>query len=125
MSMIFLCTGDYHLGRIEKDIDGNVIKETSPHFEENDKGGCVIVGRLNPETKEQIDSADIFGNYKASAYLKKTLELLQPNRSVDIPNFKEIFLSAFNDGFDICDYCKDFQCANCIIEEWKEDSKDV
>lgn len=121
MSMIFLTTGNYTLGCTTRDKDSNIIKQTQPKFEPDDKGGCVIVGKLNPDTMEQIGSADIFGNYNATAYLKKALDLLSPNRAVDVPNFKEMYLNAFLDGQDFCDYCQDCQCNNCIIAEWKEE----
>ena len=123
MPMIFLATGNCHLGRVDRDKDGNVIKNTPPHFEHCDDGGSVIVGKLNPDTMEQIDSADAFGDYQASAYLKKALALLNPNRAVDVPNFKQIIRSAINDGVDICDYCSDMNCSNCIVSEWKEEAE--
>lgn len=123
MPMIFLATGNFNLGRINRNKNGNVIKETPPKFEHNDKGNCVIVGKINPETMEQIDTADLFGNYQASAYLKKTLELLNPNRAVDVPNFKQIICSAIHNGVDICDYCSDMNCSNCVVSEWKQEEQ--
>lgn len=125
MPMIFLATGEYHLGRTNSDKIGNVIKKIPPYFEHNDKGGCIIVGKLDPETMEQIDSADVFGDYQASAYLKKALALLNPNRAVDVPNFKQIIRSAIHDGVDICDYCPDMNCSNCIVSEWKQEAEQV
>ena len=77
--------------------------------------------QLDSETKEQVGKADIFGDFNATGYLKKVLELLAPERTIDIPNFKRIFAAAFNDDVNLCDYCNEFQCNNCIVSKWKEE----
>lgn len=120
MSMVFIATGNYYLGRVNRDKNDNII-QTPPHFEHCDDGGSVIVGKLNPDTMEQIGNADLFGNYQASAYISKALALLKPNRTIDIPKFKQIICSAFLDGVDFCDYCFDINCSNCIVSEWKKE----
>lgn len=57
----------------------------------------------------------------ATGYLEKVLKLLAPERTIDIPNFKRIFAAAFNDDVNLCDYCNEFQCNNCIVSKWKEE----
>lgn len=106
--MIFLEKGDFRF-------------ENGPKFELNDNGGSVIVGKLDSETREQVGEADIFGDFNAIGYLTKILEFLQPKRTVNIPNFKEMFSSAFNDNVDMCDYCEGLHYDNCIVSEWKEE----
>ena len=104
--MIFLEKGNLYLGHRIFDNNGNVIEQTEPKFESDDSGTCVIVGVLDSN---------------ATGYLKKVLELLAPERTIDIPNFKRIFAAAFNDDVNLCDYCNEFQCNNCIVSKWKEE----
>ena len=119
--MIFLEKGNFYLGRGIFDNNGNVIEQTEPKFVSDDSGTCIIVGVLDSETKKQVGKADVFGDFNATGYLKKVLELLAPERTIDIPNFKRIFAAAFNDDINICDYCNEFQCNNCIVSKWKEE----
>jgi hypothetical protein len=119
--MIFLEKGNLYLGHRIFDNNGNVIEQTEPKFESDDSGTCVIVGVLDSKTKKQVGKADIFGDFNATGYLKKVLELLAPERTIDIPNFKRIFAAAFNDDVNLCDYCNEFQCNNCIVSKWKEE----
>lgn len=114
--MIFLEKGDFYLA--DMTIDGN---ENGPKFEPNDNGSSVIVGMLDSETKKQVGKADIFGDFNATGYLKKVLQLLAPERAINIPNFKELFVSASKDNVDMCDYCEGLHCDNCIVCEWKEE----
>lgn len=86
--MIFLEKGNFYLGCRMADNNGNVTEQTEPKFVSDDSGNCVIVGVLDSETKEQVGKADIFGDFNATGYLKKVLELLAPERTIDIPNFK-------------------------------------
>lgn len=124
--MIFIAKGVCHLGRVEKDKDGNVTEEIPPYFEEKPDGSSVVVGIINSETKEQEGDADIFGDWDAAQYLTKVLQLIAPKRPVNIPNFKEIVRNAYNDGTDICEHCsRDFIfCRDCIVEEWKNETEE-
>lgn len=121
--MIFLATGNCYLGQTKRDKNNNIIEQIPPHFEHEEDGSCVIVGKLNSETMEQTGDADVFADYQASAYLKETLKLLNPSRKLDIPNFKVMIMAALRDDIDICDYCEDFQCRDCIIKEWKQEAE--
>lgn len=122
MSMIFLATGNCYLGRTDRDKDGKIIKEIPPRFENDDNGSCVVIGKLNPDTMEQIGDADVFGDFNASGYLNKALKLLNPQRDIDIPNFKAIVCSMLHDNIDICDNCFEMNCKNCIVSEWKQEA---
>lgn len=122
--MIFIEKGNFYLGHCTKDGKGNIIEQNGPKFEPDDNGGSVIVGKLDSETREQVGEADIFGDFNATGYLKKVLELLAPKRVIDIPNFKGIFVSASKDNVDLCDYCEELHCDNCIVSEWKEEYPD-
>lgn|GEM_PF-436155 len=118
--MIFIEKGDFYLGHRIKDGNGNIIQQNGPEFEPDDNGSSVIVGKLDSETRKQVGEADIFGDFNAAGYLKKVLELLTPGRTINIPNFKELFVSASKDNVDMCDYCEGLHCDNCIVSEWKE-----
>lgn len=126
MSFIFLGTGHCHLGRFDKDKDGN-IKETSPaHFEFADGGGCVAIGTVDPDAQNVQDIftvTDIFGDYDAAGYLTRAMEHLKPARPVNIPDFAAIVQAAIKDGVNICDYCQGLNCRDCAVEEWKENAE--
>ena len=64
----------------------------------------MVIGKLNPDTMEQIGDADVFGDFNASGYLNKALKLLNPQRDIDIPNFKAIVCSLLHDNIKSC--CK-------------------
>lgn len=124
--MIFLGTGHCHLGRFDKDEDGN-IKETSPaHFEFADGGPCVAIGTVDLEAKDVNDAftlTDIFGDYDAAGYLTRAMEQLKPTRPVNIPDFAAIIQAAIKDGVNFCDYCQGLNCRDCAVEEWKENAE--
>ena len=122
MSMIFLATGDVSLGAKKTDKNGNVTERSTSTFEEKDGGCCVVVGKLNPDTMQPEGDISVFGDYQASGYLAETLRRLNPFRSLDIPDMKEIFKKAMEDGVDLCDYCPNFlSCRDCIVTRWKEE----
>jgi hypothetical protein len=119
MSALFLATGNCYLGRKTTDENGNVIKETPPRFEYADNGSCIVISELDPKTMDPIGAGEVYGDFNASAYLERVLEILEPVRGSDIPNFKEIILSALENQVDICEYCKNMDCKNCIVNDWK------
>ena len=122
MSIIFLATGDVTLGKNKRDKDGNVTEQSGATFEEKDSGCCVVVGKLNPDTMQPEGDISVFGEYQASGYLAETLQRLNPSRQLDIPDIKEIFKRAAEDGVDPCDYCPSFlHCRDCIVTRWKEE----
>ena len=48
------------------------------------------------------------------------LEILNPNRDVNLPDFATITRKAMKDGVDMCDYCEKLDCWDCVVREWKE-----
>ena len=124
MSIVFLMTGNCTLGRTMQDKDGNVIEHTPAQFTQDDVGGCVAVGLLDPETMQPVGPVSgIYGDWDAVAYLEEALKLLKPKRKVNIPDFKHIIQSLIkHDGVDICADCYNFdKCSDCIIKDWKEE----
>lgn len=124
MSMFFVGVGTTYLGRSTTGPDGQIISATPPRFEPDPNGTSVVVGKLNPDTIEPEGSAEPYGNWQAAEYLGRVLELLHPNRQINIPNLKDITLHAAEQGIDICDYCSGCHCRCCIINEWKEERRD-
>lgn len=120
MAMIFMGLGTAHMGVIKKDAMGEVISETPAHWEPTPAGGCVILGQLDPETMEpQEDSTEFFGDWDAAHYLARALELLHPNRQINTPDLAAMIRTAYKDGMDICEYCQECNCQDCIVNEWK------
>lgn len=125
MSVIFLATGTCTMGVTTRDKDGNIIESRPAQFTYDDKGGTVVVGKLDPETMKPTEPVDIvYGDWDAAGYLAEALELLKPRRQVNIPDFKAI-IQAFieKDNIDFCDYCPNLNCRDCIVKEWKEEAE--
>ena len=55
---------------------------------------------------------------------ERHVELIHPNRQINIPNLEAMIRAAAKDGVDICTYCPDYNCRGCIVNEWKEDPDD-
>ena len=123
MSIFFIGRGKCHLGRTDRDKDGNVVKVVPAHFDFDSDGGSVAMGVLDPETMQPSGMVEyLYGDYDAAGYLAKVLELLKPGRQVNIPDLKAIVKEAYDEGNDlICDYCKKLNCPDCIIREWKDE----
>jgi hypothetical protein len=66
----------------------------------------------------------IFGDWDAANYLAKVVELIRPNRQINIPDLEALIRAAYKDGFDLCQYCPDCNCRDCIVNEWKGDPDD-
>ena len=123
MAMIFMGVGNAHLGVVKHDAAGNVSSKTEPHWEPEEAGGCVAMGLLDPETMEpKEDSVEFFGDWDAAHYLARVLELLHPNRQINVPDLPAMVRAACKDGMDICHYCHDCNCRDCIVNEWKGDA---
>lgn len=109
MSMYFITKGNCFLG-------------ANPHFESDDGGGAVAVGEIDEERNEAKDgTVSVFGDWQASKYLGKLLELVDPARQLDIPDFKAITKEMQKDDLDLCAYCHEIKCRDCIVNEWKEE----
>ena len=103
--------GNCTLGRRQLDKNGNVVKETLPRWEYDPTGACVAIIPLNPETMERDGQVEIFGDWKAGDYLARAVELIHPNRQINVPDLEAMIRRAAMDGLDLCDYCED--CYMC------------
>ena len=123
MSVIFLARGTATLGMIKHDADGKVIEQTPAQFSIDGTGGSVAIGTLDPETMKPTGVECVYGDWNAAAYLAKVLELLKPDRPINIPDIKGIVLALGRDNVDFCDYCEDagYKCRDCIISQWRDE----
>lgn len=103
-----------------------MIKETPAQWEPDPAGGCVALWPINPETMKVDGAAEIYGDWDAAHYLARVVELIHPNRQINVPDLEAIIKSAAADGYDICDYCPDsgYSCRDCIVNEWKSAADD-
>ena len=121
MGIISIGVGTCTLGRRQLDKDGNVVKETPASWEADPEGGSVAIVPLNPETMEQDGPVEIFGDWQAGDYLARAVELIHPNRQINVQDLEAMIRRAAMDGLDLCEYCEDcYMCRDCIIKEWKE-----
>ena len=122
MGIISIGVGTCTLGRRQVDRDGNVASETPARWEADPAGGSVAIVSLNPETMEQDGPVEVFGDWQAGQYLARVVELIHPNRQINVPDLEAMIRRAALDGLDLCDYCEDcYMCRDCIVKEWKED----
>lgn len=125
MSLIFLAKGHAHLGMNKVDKDGNVTESTPAQFFFTEDGSSVAVGEIDPETmKINEDSVYLYGDWDAAGYLAETMKRLNPDRLVNIPDFKTIVLRLLKEGIDICDQCPTCNCRDCTVKEWKEEEEE-
>lgn len=124
MSIICVARGHATMGRRTTDKDGNVISQTPAKFETDPAGPCVAVWTENDDTREPEAPASLFGDWQASGYLAGVLELVKPDRKIDVPDLGAIVRAAKADGFDVCDYCQEYGCRDCIVNDWKEGGED-
>ena len=96
--------------------------ETPARCEADPAGGSVAIVPLNPDTMEPDGAAEIYGDWQASSYLARAVELIHPNRQINVPDLEAMIRRANMDGPDLCEYCPDpYMCRDCIVKEWKED----
>lgn len=124
MGMIGMGVGNAQMGRRNVNAAGEVTSETPAKWTEDPKGGCVCLWPINPETMQPDGAAEIFGDWDAANYMARALELLQPNRKTNVPDMAAIVRQATKDGIDICDYCQECKCTECIVNEWKGAAED-
>ena len=122
--MIFLAKGTAKMGMCTRDGDGNIVTQTPATFTVEDTGSCIAVGTIDTETHEIKEPVSaIYGDYDAVGYLEHVLSMLNPSRTINIPDIKKFITRAANDGIDICDYCDHFGCgcSVCAVTRWKEE----
>ncbi len=122
MGIISIGVGTCTLGRRQVDRDGNVVSETPARWEADPAGGSVAIVPLNPDTMEPDGAAEIYGDWQATSYLARVVELIHPNRQINVPDLEAMIRRANMDGLDLCEYCPDpYMCQDCIVKGWKED----
>ena len=122
MGIISIGVGTCTMGSRQLDKDGNVVKETPAKWEADPEGSTVAIIPLNPETMERDGQVEIFGDWQAGDYLARVVELIHPNRQINVPDLAAIVRAAAEDGLDLCEYCQaPYMCRDCIVKEWKED----
>ena len=122
MGMIVISVGATQLGSMRTAPNGDVVSVTPAVWKPDSKGGSVAIWPLNPETMEQDGPAEVFGDWQAAEYLARVLELLHPNRQINVPDLPAMVRAACKDVMDICHYCHDCNCRDCIVNEWKGDA---
>ena len=110
--------------RICRDKDGNITEQSTARWDADPAGGSVAIWPMDPEKMEPSGPAEVYGDWDAAAYLCRVVELIHPNRQINIPNLEAMIRAAAKDGVDICTYCPDYNCRGCIVNEWKEDPDD-
>ena len=113
MGVIGIGVGTATMGRICRDKDGNITEQSTARWDADPAGGSVAIWPMDPEKMEPSGPAEVYGNWDAAAYLRRVVDLIQPNR--------QIIRAAAKDGVDICTYCADCNCWDCIVSKWKED----
>lgn len=122
MGIISIGVGTCTMGSRQLDKDGNVVKETPAKWEADPEGSTVAIIPLNPETMERDGQVEIFGDWQAGDYLARVVELIHPNRQINVPDLEAMIRRAAMDKLDLCDYCEGcYMCRDCIVKEWKED----
>ena len=122
MGIISIGVGTCTLGRRQVDKDGNVVSETPARWEADPDGSCVAIIPLNPETMERDGKVELYGDYDAASYLARVVELIHPNRQINVPDLAAMIRAADKERLDICEYCqRPYMCRDCIVKEWKED----
>ena len=121
MGIISIGVGTCTMGCRQTDKDGNVVSETPAKWEVDPAGGSVAIVPLNPDTMEPDGAAEIYGDWQASSYLARVVELIHPNRQINVPDLAAMIRAAAEDRLDLCEYCQDpYMCRDCIVKEWKE-----
>ena len=112
------------MGRICRDKDGNITEQSTARWDVDPAGGSVAIWPMDPEKMEPSGPAEVYGDWDAAAYLRRVVDLIQPNRQINIPDLEAMIRAAAKDGVDICTYCADCNCWDCIVSKWKEDPDD-
>ena len=102
MGIISIGVGTCTLGRRQLDKDGNVVKETPASWEADPEGSSVAIVPLNPDTMEPDGPVEVFGDWQAGHYLPRVLELIHPNRKINVPDLAAMVRGAAEDGLDLC-----------------------
>lgn len=65
------------------------MEQKKAKWEPNPAGGSVAIWTINPETMEPDgQAAEVYGDWDAAAYLYRVVELIHPNRKINIPDLE-------------------------------------
>ena len=122
--MIFLAKGTARMGMCTRDGTGNIVTQTPATFTIEETGSCIAVGTIDSDTNQINEPVrGIYGDYDAAGYLGAALQMLNPSRTLNIPDFKSLITEAYTHGFDLCDHCEPAHfCRDCIVAQWKEEA---
>lgn len=107
MGVIGIGVGTATMGRICRDKDGNITEQSTARWDADPDGGSVAIWPMDPEKMEPSGPAEVYGDWDAAAYLRRVVDLIQPNRQINIPDLEAMIRAAAKDGVDICTYCAD------------------
>lgn len=124
MGVIGIGVGTAKMGRICRDKAGKITEQSTARWDADPAGGSVAIWPMDPEKMEPSGPAEVYGDWDAAAYLRRVVELIHPNRRINIPDLEAMIRAAAKAGEDICTYCPDCNCRDCIVNEWKEDPDD-
>ena len=86
------------MGRICRDKDGNITEQSTARWDVDPAGGSVAIWPMDPEKMEPSGPAEVYGDWDAAAYLCRVVELIHPNRQINIPNLEAMIRAAAKDA---------------------------
>ena len=90
--------GTAKMGRICKDKAGNVTEQSTARWDADPTGGSVAIWPMDPEKMEPSGPAEVYGDWDAAAYLRRVVELIHPNRQINIPDLEAMIRAAERPG---------------------------
>ena len=119
MGVIGIGVGTAKMGRICRDKDGNITEQSTTRWDADPAGGSVAIWPMDPEKMEPSGPAEVYGDWDAAAYLRRVVELIHPNRQINIPDLEAMIRAAAKAGEDICIYCPDcnsaYALSSCMV----------
>ena len=98
MGVIGIGVGTAKMGRICKDKAGNVTEQSTARWDADPTGGSVAIWPMDPEKMEPSGPAEVYGDWDAAAYLRRVVELIHPNRQINIPDLEAMIRAAERPG---------------------------
>lgn len=86
MGVIRIGVGTAKMGRICRDKAGNITEQSTARWDADPAGGSVAIWPMDPEKMEPSGPAEVYGDWDAAAYLRRVVDLIQPNRQINIPD---------------------------------------
>lgn len=124
MGVIGIGVGDAIMGRTRRDENGNIMEQSAARWDANPPAVRWRSGQWTRRRWNRAGRRKCTGTGDAARYLARVVDLIHPNRQINIPDLEAMIRAAAKDGVDICTYCPDYNCRDCIVNEWKEDADD-